>query len=1018
MSPSNNVPGIYRFDEVCSESHGSTTNEYHDEASFHRPMSKQDRRSESSDEAMPRYNQKHDITNERSRSGSRTQPTALYRLGSSRRFTSRAFWRQPARGLLGCWQECNPIHKTTEHLLPSSPHAFSSRLHATLQLQQAQLGLDVWIEDLKVTVTIPTSMSRFSWYSYCIMVDVLFNHTNLTFVTSNKIVEKTIAVGNVQLGGEGGRLVIGEELDSEDDSFNIYQKFIGDMTDLAIVFGLIKYSDAASYVDNNSSQITRKYSAAYDFERNFHKFAVVGDVSSSNVSRSRIFSSFQEFNLLLPQLSTFEEGQEFCLKMKGKMYLPQSELKNKFALEDVKFFRDTCLGSHSSTLWLGAVADFKLNKWVSVEDRSELKYSNYHHEWSKMRLQHECSSVGVPTYEYQWVGSPCSARACVMCSFKKRPLIHIYGLCSDTLIETELVLDTIVNSKWSYSAEQKSRLTWREHEGQFCWVIENKLENVSLISTEGRLLNVPLGRFWFRVKNDLCRVKLLITKCEEKNEWTCDNGDCIPTAMRCNVVADCPDFSDEMKCEDIKKVKTYDRQRPPKMKKGKFLLAVTLNATVISEVSLSAFRIDLDITEVIQWKDNRLLYRFPNQNETADVRKFQNIWTPTFLVTDALTSPAEVQAGLETLRISRAHDAPAVMDGSIQREGSLLNVPLGRLWFRVKNDLCRVSEVKLLITKCEEKNEWTCDNGDCIPTAMRCNVVADCPDFSDEMECEDIKKVKTYDRQRPPKMKKGKFLLAVTLNATVISEVSLSAFRIDLDITEVIQWKDNRLLYRFPNQNETADVKKFQNIWTPMFLVTDALTSPAEVQAGLETLRISRAHDAPAVMDGSIQRDPLYGGENVVLTLTKKVSIRFHCQFALGFYPFDVQCCTFLYSLLGKDVKTKIHMGSLEPNNKHSNEKSDSSPVVYSGITKLLEYEVLGLNYTLSPDNYSKSPSIQVTVRLRNQYLYYLGNTFAPSMLLTLVCYYVFFFDIDDFQVRLLEIFSVTKTCAFCDGFL
>ncbi|KAF2368775.1 CUB domain [Trinorchestia longiramus] len=60
------------------ESHGCTTDEYHDDASFHRPMSKQDRRSESSDEARPRYDQKHDITNERSSSGSRAKPTALY----------------------------------------------------------------------------------------------------------------------------------------------------------------------------------------------------------------------------------------------------------------------------------------------------------------------------------------------------------------------------------------------------------------------------------------------------------------------------------------------------------------------------------------------------------------------------------------------------------------------------------------------------------------------------------------------------------------------------------------------------------------------------------------------------------------------------------------------------------------------------------------------------------------------------------------------------------------------------
>ncbi|KAF2368754.1 hypothetical protein FHG87_000489 [Trinorchestia longiramus] len=72
---------IESFLALCSESHGSTTNEYCDDASFHRPMSKQDRRSESSDEARPRCpvtTRNTPLTNERSRSDSRAQPTAQY----------------------------------------------------------------------------------------------------------------------------------------------------------------------------------------------------------------------------------------------------------------------------------------------------------------------------------------------------------------------------------------------------------------------------------------------------------------------------------------------------------------------------------------------------------------------------------------------------------------------------------------------------------------------------------------------------------------------------------------------------------------------------------------------------------------------------------------------------------------------------------------------------------------------------------------------------------------------------
>ncbi|KAF2354696.1 hypothetical protein FHG87_014548 [Trinorchestia longiramus] len=62
-----------------AESHSSTTNEYCNEASFHRPMNKQDRRSESSYEARLRYDQKPEKANERSCSGSRAQPTAQFR---------------------------------------------------------------------------------------------------------------------------------------------------------------------------------------------------------------------------------------------------------------------------------------------------------------------------------------------------------------------------------------------------------------------------------------------------------------------------------------------------------------------------------------------------------------------------------------------------------------------------------------------------------------------------------------------------------------------------------------------------------------------------------------------------------------------------------------------------------------------------------------------------------------------------------------------------------------------------
>ncbi|KAF2345222.1 hypothetical protein FHG87_024022 [Trinorchestia longiramus] len=63
---------------VCGESHGYTSNEYCDEASFHRPMSRQDTEVNPATRLVPVTTRNRTLTNERSPSGIRAQPTALY----------------------------------------------------------------------------------------------------------------------------------------------------------------------------------------------------------------------------------------------------------------------------------------------------------------------------------------------------------------------------------------------------------------------------------------------------------------------------------------------------------------------------------------------------------------------------------------------------------------------------------------------------------------------------------------------------------------------------------------------------------------------------------------------------------------------------------------------------------------------------------------------------------------------------------------------------------------------------
>ncbi|KAF2362918.1 hypothetical protein FHG87_006323 [Trinorchestia longiramus] len=63
---------------MCSELYDSTTNEYHDEASFHQTMSTQDTEVNPATRLGPVTTRSTTLTNERSRSGSRSLPTAQY----------------------------------------------------------------------------------------------------------------------------------------------------------------------------------------------------------------------------------------------------------------------------------------------------------------------------------------------------------------------------------------------------------------------------------------------------------------------------------------------------------------------------------------------------------------------------------------------------------------------------------------------------------------------------------------------------------------------------------------------------------------------------------------------------------------------------------------------------------------------------------------------------------------------------------------------------------------------------
>ncbi|MPC32133.1 Glycine receptor subunit alpha-2 [Portunus trituberculatus] len=222
-------------------------------------------------------------------------------------------------------------------------------------------------------------------------------------------------------------------------------------------------------------------------------------------------------------------------------------------------------------------------------------------------------------------------------------------------------------------------------------------------------------------------------------------------------------------------------------------------------------------------------------------------------------------------------------------------------------------------------------------------------------------------------MSDGALSLHLTLRIISVRNFDLVGFKIDLDMILVVEWKDIRL--NFFNLRDSI----FSNRVT--FSVVSGNRVPAETLPSTPLILQVRREHAPLPDDTtSVTKDEIFDGTNNPLVLRLPISITLNCQFYLRTYPFDDQQCTFVYFL-----------------NNGNNVSFILNSVAFTGYRQLLEYEVVGTSGVV---NNSAISSFSVVIKFTNQFGYYVGNAFLPSIFLVIICYLTFWFSLDDFQVR------------------
>ncbi|XP_071515264.1 uncharacterized protein [Panulirus ornatus] len=366
--------------------------------------------------------------------------------------------------------------------------------------------------------------------------------------------------------------------------------------------------------------------------------------------------------------------------------------------------------------------------------------------------------------------------------------------------------------------------------------------------------------------------------------------------------------------------------------------------------------------------------------------------------------------------------------------------------WKVTNDVCGISRVKLRLTVCRQ-GQFSCKDGTCVELRRRCDLEMNCPDASDEDSCSRLILPPRYDRRAPPPHEDGEPPLSLALKVTIlhIRNIDLANFRLTIEMLTSLGWKDARVLFKNLRSEEQMNELDEDELWKPhVYLNGEALT-PCVVAISYSSLRAIRSapplpDDAERLDEGQFRiynyvllyitltelaplspSDEVFSGTENPLFLLQKMTVTATCLFDLYAFPFDRQRCRVVRCLPVASnclagcqthclqlITTVLVSGATSS---FMFLKSTQSKIDLLGQRYLCQYyltsvtmahkmvhAVLTATYSLQ---YNHSTQ-QLEVTLDNLATYFITSTYVPTLIIVTIGYLTLYFPLEDFSDRIM----------------
>ena len=207
-----------------------------------------------------------------------------------------------------------------------------------------------------------------------------------------------------------------------------------------------------------------------------------------------------------------------------------------------------------------------------------------------------------------------------------------------------------------------------------------------------------------------------------------------------------------------------------------------------------------------------------------------------------------------------------------------------------------VTELKM--SGCKD-NEFTCNDGQCVSMAERCNQLPKCRDESDERNCQILVLKQGYNKRVPPiKSDQGPVDVSVSIDLLKVVDIDEDDYSIEIQFKIKMKWIENRATYQNLKNKDSLNAlpqEDFEMLWLPIVIYENTdqkeTTRLGEFGNGEWDTQVIVKKEGNHSTSGmnSLDETEIFKSQENSLVMIQTYTHTFQCIYRLSAYPFDTQ---------------------------------------------------------------------------------------------------------------------------------